>query len=56
MPPPQKLNVSNISAVTGPDLDETLHVGSWEHLKQILTVMVTFAQATFVHIRILIKL
>ena len=51
----RNLNVSNISAVTGPDLDETLRVGYWEHLKQILTVMVTFVQATyalvtFVHI------
>ena len=27
---PQKLNVSNIS----PDFDETLNVGSWEHLEQ----------------------
>ena len=36
-PPPQKLNVSNIFAVTDPILmDETLKVGSWEHLEQIL--------------------
>ena len=39
-----------------PDFDETLKIGSWEHLKQIPTVMVTFVQgtfvlATFVHIR-----
>ena len=39
-----------------PDFDETLMVGSWEHLEQTLTVTVTFVQATFaqttfVHIR-----
>ena len=31
-----------------PDLDQTLKVGSWEHLEQIKTVTVTFVQATFV--------
>ena len=31
-----------------PDFDETLQEGSWEHLKQIPTVTVTFVQATFV--------
>ena len=30
-----------------PDFDETLQVGSWEHLEQILTFTVTFVQATF---------
>ena len=30
------------------DFDETLHVGSCEHLEQIPTVMVTFVKATFV--------
>ena len=30
------------------DFDETLKVGSWEHLEQIPTVTVTFVQATFV--------
>ena len=39
-----------------PDFDETLKVGSCEHLEQIPTVMVTFVHATFalatyVHIR-----
>ena len=44
-----------------PDFDETLKVGSWEHLEQIPTVTVPFVQAifvqatfvlvTFVHIR-----
>ena len=31
-----------------PDFDETLKIGSWEHLEQIPTVMVTFVDATFV--------
>ena len=31
-----------------PDYDETLKIGSWEHLEQIPTVMVTFVEATFV--------
>ena len=31
-----------------PDFDETLKIGSWEHLEQIPTVMVTLVQATFV--------
>ena len=40
-----------------PDFDETLKVGSWEHLEQFATVTVTFVQSTFVlaafvHIRI----
>ena len=34
-----------------PDFDETLQVGSWKHLEQILNVTDTFALATFVHIR-----
>ena len=33
------------------DFDETLKVGSCEHLEQIPTVRVTFVLATFVHIR-----
>ena len=32
-----------------PDFDETLQVGSWEHLEQIPTFRVTFVHATFVH-------
>ena len=32
-----------------PDFDEILKEGSWEHLDQIQTVMVTFVQATFVY-------
>ena len=32
----------------GPDFDETLNVGSWEHLGQIPNVIVTFFRATFV--------
>ena len=31
-----------------PDFDQTLKEGSWDHLEQILTVMVTFVRATFV--------
>ena len=31
-----------------PDFDETLKIGSWEHLEQIPTVMVKFVQTTFV--------
>ena len=31
-----------------PDFEQTLKVGSWDHLEQIPTVMVTFFQATFV--------
>ena len=31
-----------------PDFDQTLKVGSWEHLEHIPTVMVTFVQAAFV--------
>ena len=39
-----------------PNFDETLEVGSWEHLEQIPTVRVTFVHtifvlATYVHIR-----
>ena len=30
------------------DFDETLKVGSWEHLEHIPTVTMTFVQATFV--------
>ena len=33
-----------------PDFDETLQVGSWEHLEQIPTVPVTFVQAIFVKV------
>ena len=31
----------------GLDFDETLKIGSWEHLEQLPSVMVTFVQATF---------
>ena len=33
-----------------PNFDETLNIGSWKHLQQIPTVMVAFAQATFVQV------
>ena len=38
----------HIKNIIGPDFDETLKLGSWEHLEQIPTVMLTFVQATFV--------
>ena len=31
-----------------PNFDQTLNVGSWEHLEEIPNVTVTFVQATFV--------
>ena len=31
-----------------PDFDQTLNIGSWEHLEQIPTVTMTFVHATFV--------
>ena len=55
------VHIRNILAVTDSILDETLQIGSWEHLERIPTVTVTFVQAlfvqatfvlvTFVHIR-----
>merc|ERR1712115_361904 len=30
-----------------PDFDQTLNEGSWEHIKQITTVIMTFVHATF---------
>ena len=57
-PTPRKHNVSNISALTWLDFDETLKLGSWELLEEIAAVMVTFVQVqatfvpmTFVHFR-----
>ena len=41
----------HIRNISGPDFDETLKIGSWEHLEQISPVMVTFVQATFVLVR-----
>merc|ERR1711954_179450 len=35
--------------IFGPEFDESLKIGSWEHLEQIPTVTLTFIQATFVH-------
>ena len=37
-----------IRNISGPDYDETLKIGSLEHLEQIPTVMLTFVKATFV--------
>ena len=53
--PQPNLNTTVLSCY-GLNFDETLKVGSCEHLEQIPTVMVIFAQApfvlaTFVHIR-----
>ena len=45
--PPQTQCRQHLSCYR-PDFDQTLKVASWEHLEQIPTVMVTFAQATFV--------
>ena len=47
-PHPHKLNVSQYLSCYWSDFDETLKVGSCEHLEQIPTVRVTFVQATFV--------
>ena len=44
-PPPFGNSVEAVSPT------QTLKIGSWDHPEQILTVMVTFVQATFVHIR-----
>ena len=46
----------HIRNISGPYFDETLKIGSWQHLEQIPTVTVTFVQetfvlVTFVHIR-----
>ena len=49
-------NIALVGLDTKMTLHTTLNVGSWEHLEQIPTVMVTFVlatfvQVTFVHIR-----
>ena len=56
MPPPIQTQYQQYLSCYRPDFDETLQVGSWEHIEQIPTVTVTFVQAafvlaTFVHIR-----
>ena len=55
------VNIRSISAITDPILMKLYRLGSWEHIKQIPTVTVTFVKAifvqatfvlgTFVHIR-----
>ena len=40
----------HIRNISGPDYDETLKIGSLEHLEQIPTVTATFVQATFVNV------
>ena len=49
--PPTQTQSQQYLSCYWPDFDETLKVGSWEHLEQIPTVMVTFAQVTFIHIK-----
>ena len=46
-PPPQTQRKQYLSCYW-PDFDQTLKVGSWEHLEEIATVMVRFVQGTFV--------
>ena len=38
-----------------PDFDETLQVGSWEHLEKIPTITVTFVEAAFVQVTLSIS-
>ena len=47
-PPPTQTQSQQYLSCYWPDFDETLKVGSWEHLEKIPIVMVTFVQATFV--------
>ena len=54
-PPTETLCQQYLSSY-GPDFDENLKIGSWEHLEHIPTARVTFVQATFdqvtfVHLR-----
>ena len=46
--PPTQTQCQQYLSCYWPDFDETLKVGSWEHLEQTLTVTVTFVPATFV--------
>ena len=46
--PPTQTQSQQYLSCYWPDFDETLKVGSWEHLEQTLTVTGTFVQATFV--------
>ena len=47
-PPPPGTQRRQYLSCYWPDFDQTLKVGSWEHLEEIPTVTVTFVQATFV--------
>ena len=47
-PPPTQTQCQQYLLCYLPDFDETLNIVSWEPLKQIPTVTVTFVQATFV--------
>ena len=46
--PPHTNSMQQYLSCYCPDFDETLKLGSWEHLEQIPAVTVTFLQATFV--------
>ena len=47
-PPPLGPQGQQYLSCYWPNYDDTLMVGSWEHLEQTLTITVTFVQATFV--------
>ena len=47
-PPPTQTQSQQYFSCYRPNFNETLKVGSWEHLEQTPTVTVTFVQATFV--------
>ena len=45
--PPQTFTELVLSCYR-PNFDQTIKLSSWNHLEQILTVTVTFVQATFI--------
>ena len=47
-PPPPGTQCQQYLSCYWPDFDETLKEASWNHLKQILAIKLTFVQATFV--------
>ena len=46
-PPPTQTQCLQYLSCYWPDFDQTLKVGSWDHLSQMPTVTVTFVQVTF---------
>ena len=50
-PPTTETQCQHYRSCYWPDFDETLKVGSWEHLEQIPTVTGTFVRVTFIHIK-----